>query len=319
MNIYTIVSPHASIAKSKIDEILATHQITHDEMTTYDMQEVPVQEALFDVASAGFLVDKKVVLVKNPYFLTGSLFKGPDHDVEKLASYIGNPSLENTLIIYAPYEKLDERKKVVKTLKKQSIYIKIDPPNEFNTAEYIKNELSAHGISAQQNVINELITRTKGDIDKLMSELNKIKAFFYHADTKELTVANLADLVPVALEDNIFLLTEALTKRNTSQAFQVFSDLMMQKEEPIKLIVMIANQFRLLKQIQTLNAGGLSEKDIASKLAIHPFRVRIARQQAQNFTPAELDDILNRLATADIKVKSGFITGEIALELFILN
>jgi len=317
--IYTIVSPHTSLAKNKINEILKQLNIALEDITTYDMQEVPIQEALFDVSSAGFLTDKKVVLIKNPYFLTATPFKGPEHDVEKLLSYIGNPNAENVLLIYAPYEKLDERKKVVKELKKSSPYIKIDPPNEFNLAEYVKNELAAQGIAAHHSVINEFITRTKSDVDRIMTELQKLKAFFLQQPNPELTVETLAELVSITPEDNVFLLTEALINKNQQQAYRIFKDLMIQKEEPIKLIVMIANQFRLLKQIQTLAANGLYEKDIASRLAVHPYRVKLARQQAQNFTPAELDRYLKRLGSADIQVKSGFIESELALELFILS
>ena len=67
--IHTIVLPHASLVKNKINEILKQLNIAPDAVTAYDMQEVPIQEALFDVSSAGFLTDKKVVLIKNPYFL----------------------------------------------------------------------------------------------------------------------------------------------------------------------------------------------------------------------------------------------------------
>jgi len=317
--IYTVVSPHASLARNKITEILKQLAIAPENMNAYDMQEVKVQEALFDVSSAGFLTDKKVVLIKNPYFLTGTPFKGPEHDIEKLFIYIGNPSPENHLIIYAPYEKLDERKKVVKELKKNSSYIKVDSPNEFNLTEYIKNELATQGVTASPIVINEFIQRTKGDVDRLMIELNKIKAFFSDNLTRELTVATLADLVPVTLEDNVFLLTEALTSKDQRRAYQIFSDLMLQKEEPIKLIVMIANQFRLLKQVQTLATNGLSEKDIASRLAVHPFRIKLARQQAGKFTPTELDNRLKQLASIDIQVKTGLIDAELALELLILG
>ena len=317
--IYTIVSPHASLAKNKMTEILKQHSIAPEDVTTYDMQEVPIQEALFDVSSVGFLTTQKVVIVQNPYFLTGSLFKGPVHDVDKLLAYIGNPNPENILILNAPYEKLDERKKVVKALKKLPSYIKVDSPNEFNLAEYIKNELAAQGVTANQPVITEFITRTKGNVDQIMIELQKLKAFFLQQQNQELTVDTLANLIPTTLEDNIFLLTEALTNKDQRQAYRVFQDLMLQKEEPIKLIVMIANQFRLLKQVQTLLANGLYEKDIASRLAIHPFRVKIACGQTRNFTPAELDERLKQLATADAQVKTGFITGELALELFILS
>jgi len=320
MKIYAIVTSHDSLAKNKIKEVLQICHIPNEDMTQYDMEEVTIQEALFDVSSAGFLVERKAVLVRNPYFLTGALTKGPEHDIDQLTNYLNDPSPENILIFHCPYEKLDERKKIVKLLKKKSDFIKIDAPNEFRLIEYTRRELTSYNIVFQDQVVRLLVNLTKNDIDKLMSELTKIRAYFVESSTRELTLELVSDLVSATLEDNVFLLTEALATKNIQNAYRIFLDLMLQKEEPIKLIVMIANQFRLFKQIQSLQIQGrISEKDIAQELSVHPYRVKIATGQARKFTPSELDSILSQLAEADLQIKTGQIDGEMALELFILG
>jgi len=319
MKIYTIVSPHDSLVKNKIKEILKIYHIAPIDVVSYDMQETTIQDALFDVSSAGFLVERKAVLVKAPYFLTGALTKGPEHDIDKLTSYLNHPSPENILIFHAPYEKLDERKKVVKLLKKKSDYIKINTPNEFNLIDYAKRELIRYHIMADDNISKTLVQLTQNNVDKLMLELIKIRDYFSDSPDRELSLELVHDLVPQTLEDNIFLLTEALAVKNVKRAYRVFSDLMVQKEEPIKLIVMIANQFRLFKQIQILQAQGKYEKDIASELGVHPYRVKIAIGQARRFKLEELDKLLKQLAEADLQIKTGQIDGQMALELFILG
>ena len=319
MKIYTLVSTHSSLVENKITEILKTCHITFDALTSYDMQETTIQDALFDVSSAGFLVERKAVLVKNPYFLTGALTKGPEHDVEGLMAYLNNPSPENILIFNAPYEKLDERKKVVKLLKKKSDFIKISAPNEFNLIDYTKRELFRYNIIASDIISKTLVQLTKNNIDKLTIELMKIRDYFIDNPARELTLELMHDLVPVVLEDNIFLLTEALATKNAKAAHRVFSDLMAQKEEPIKLIVMIANQFRLLKQIKILQGQNMYEKDIASEIGVHPYRVKIAIGQARRFNSDELDTRLSQLAEADLQIKTGQMEGQLALELFILG
>lgn len=319
MKIYAIVTPHDSLAKNKIKSLLKTCHIEKEAITQYDMEEVAIQEALFDVASAGFLVERKAVIIRNPYFLTGALTKGPEHDIDKLTAYLNDPSPENILIFHCPYEKLDERKKVVKLLKKKSDYLKIDAPNEFNLIDYTRRELTKHQITAQDQTIRTLVGLTKNNIDKLISELTKITSFFIDSHDRELTLDLVSDLVSATLEDNIFLLTEALATKNIQNAYRIFTDLMTKKEEPIKLIVMIANQFRLFKQIQTLQSQGVYEKEIATELAVHPYRVKIATGQARRFTPTELDNILKQLAEADLQIKTGQIDGQMALELFILG
>jgi len=325
MKIYAIVTPHDSLAKNKIKEILTTCHIAIEDMTSYDMEDTTIQEALFDVATVGFLVERKAVLIRNPYFLTASLTKGRaleksfEHDIDKLTQYLNDPSPENVLIFHCPYEKLDERKKIVKLLKKKSDFIKIDAPNEFNLINYAYRELTRYNITYQEQTVRMLVSLTKNNVDKLINELIKIRDYFSEGLERELTLELVSDLVAVTLEDNVFLLTEALALKNIQNAHRIFSDLMVGKEEPIKLIVMIANQFRLFKQIQTLQTRGLYEKDIAIELGVHPYRVKVAISQARRFEMVELDNLLQQLAEIDLQIKTGQIDGEMALELFILG
>jgi len=319
MNVFTIISPHNSLAMKKISEILKIHNIDQSAITYYDMQDDMVSEAIFDVSSIGFLDPKKAVVVKNPYFLTASTFKGPDHDLEKLTKHVDKFDSENILIFYCPYEKLDERKKIVKLLKKKSEYIKIGIPNEFDLLKIAQNELRFANVKAHDDVVRTLINMTKNSHDKLINELGKVRDYFFESTEKVLTFEIMTELVSVALEDNIFLLTEALAVKNIKTAHKIFTDLMVQKEEPIKLIVMIANQFRLFKQIQILQRQGLYEKDIATILSVHPYRVKIAAGQARRFQMAEIDGILKSLAEMDLNIKSGFVNSQDALELFILG
>lgn len=318
MKIYTIVSPYDSLAKNKINELLKMCHIKAEDVTSYDMQEATVQDAIFDVSSATFLAEQKAVLIKNPYFLTGSREAGPEHDINALGSYLENPHPENVLLIYAPYEKLDDRKKIVKSLKKKSDFVKLTVPNAFNLIDFAQRELTRYQVSYHETTVKSLVELTKQNMDNLHKELIKIRDYFGDASDRELTPELMRDLIPLAIEDNIFLLTEALANKNVKMAYRVYSDLMKHKEEPIKLIVMIANQFRLFKQIQLLQAAGMYEKDIASELGVHPYRVKMAIGQASRFRGDELDGIITQLAEADLQIKAGEIEGQMALELFIL-
>ena len=319
MKIYTIVSPYDSLAKNKIKELLKMCHIHGEDVTHYDMQEATVQEAIFDVSSAAFLAERKGILIKNPYFLTGARQTGPDHDLDVLGKYLDQPHPENVLMIYAPYGKLDERKKIVKALKKKSDFVKLAVPNEINLIDFAKQELTRHQIAVDETTVRTLVSLTKQNMDTLHKELIKIKDYFGDDPKRELTLCLMRDLVPQSMEDNVFLLTEALANKDVKMAYRVYSDLMKQKEEPIKLLVMIANQFRLFKQIQLLQAQGMYEKDIAGVLGVHPYRVKVGIGQARRFKADELDDLIRQLAEADLQIKTGQIEGQLALELLIMG
>ncbi len=64
---------------------------------------------------------------------------------------------------------------------------------------------------------------------------------------------------------------------------------------------------------------GYKEIDIATKLAVHPYRVKLAWEKSRNYSDQILIDYLNKLADLDIGIKTGQIDKNIGLEMFFLK
>ena len=90
-------------------------------------------------------------------------------------------------------------------------------------------------------------------------------------------------------------------------------------EEPIKIIILLASQFRIMYQTKELLKSGLTRKDIASTLKIHPYRVEIAIKNGRDYDAKTLLKYLNNLAELDINIKTGKTDKNLALEMFILK
>lgn len=90
-------------------------------------------------------------------------------------------------------------------------------------------------------------------------------------------------------------------------------------EEPIKIIVMLANQFRLMYQVKLLTSKGYTEDDITSLLHSKKYPVHLAIQKGYRYSSDILLKHLEELADLDIKIKSGEIDKNLALELFLLR
>jgi len=319
MSVYTIVSEQDVFAKSKIDGILRHHHIARENVTAYDMTEVNIREAIFDVQTLPFLSDRKAVLIRNPEFLTGSMTKKIVHDMDAFMAYLGKPSPDNVLIIYAPYAKLDERKKVTKLLKKSCNFIASPKSNDSSVFSWAKERLASLRIDFDMQALNLLLDITKKDMTLLDIELRKIEHYFLGNDNRKLTRDIVGDLVHQTPEDNVFLLTEALSSKNIKQAHAIYSDLMKNKEEPIKLLIMIGNHFRLLRQVHSLKSRGAGQSEVTSGLGIHPYRAKLLLQQVGQFSLTTLNDYINFIADMDFQIKSGGINGSLALEFIILN
>ena len=88
-------------------------------------------------------------------------------------------------------------------------------------------------------------------------------------------------------------------------------------EEEIKLIVMLANQFRMILQVKLMVKNGYKERDMATIIKEHPYRVKLAMQS--NFKINELENYLIKLEELDYSIKSGKLDKSFGFEMFLLN
>ena len=119
------------------------------------------------------------------------------------------------------------------------------------------------------------------------------------------------------IEDNIFALTNAILEKDSLKALKIYNDLLLMGEEPIKLIVMISNQFRLILQVKLMVKNGYKQIDMANIIKEHPFRVKLAL--SSNYSEKELTNNIKKLYKLDYDIKSGNIDKNFGLELFLLN
>ena len=90
-------------------------------------------------------------------------------------------------------------------------------------------------------------------------------------------------------------------------------------EEPIKIIIMLANKFRLMYQACELSKRGYSPQAVADKLNQKKYPVELAINNGFKYDSKIILDILNNLADLDCNIKMGLVDKETALELFILK
>ncbi|MCL1949457.1 MAG: DNA polymerase III subunit delta [Turicibacter sp.] len=316
--IYTVLGGQGVLSGKKIGEILKEHKISPTDATSYDMLETPVQEALFDVSSLAFLSPKKAVIIKNPDFLTGA-GKSQGHDLDAFVAYLKNPSKDNVLIVHAPYEKLDERKKIVKALRQHSKVHLFETYTDSSLKLWFTKKLNAQNIEYDPRAIDAVIELTGSKIDLMYAELEKIELYFMDSPDRLLTLDVANALMSRRMEDNVFLLTEQLMGKKQAKAHQTYLDLLSQKVDPFQVLILLANQFRLMKQVLRLLASGYPQPEIAKMLGVHPYRVKLIANQSHRFDPIKLESCLATAARMDHEIKTGLLDKNLAVELLILT
>ena len=282
-----------------------------DEMniSKYDLNNDMLSLALEDAKTMSLFGDKKLVIVDNANMFTGSTSK----DSELIEEYLNHINENTTLVLIVHNDKLDTRKKITKLIKKVG---KVQEFNdELDTTSLVRRLFKDYNIDYKP--IQLFIDRVGNNPLIIQSEINKIK--IYKDNDKNITEEDILNLTAKLIEIDIFKLIDYIVRKNKEKALELYYEMLKMNEEPIKIVVILANQFRIMYQSKELLKKGYSEKDIANTLKIHPYRVKLAIQNSRNYTSDILLKNLNALADIDIGIKTGTINKDLALELFILK
>ncbi|MDN6418451.1 MAG: DNA polymerase III subunit delta, partial [Lactiplantibacillus plantarum] len=229
-----------------------TQQIPSEEQTmnvgSYDMETTPVAVALDDAMSAPFFGERRLVFINHPYFLTGENKKTKvDHDLASLQHYFEQPEPSTILVFMAPYEKLDARKKLVKTLKKQATTVEVNQVSEAETQRYVQAALDEKQIRIDADALQELVNRTDGQLGLIMGQLPKL--MIYAAQSQRIDLAAVQALVTKSLTQNVFDLVNDVLRYQTQSAVELYHELVAAQEAPLKINAILLGQFRLLLQV----------------------------------------------------------------------
>ncbi len=310
MKNYLILSNDIITINEKIKEILSKLNLTEENLIKFNMNEVYLETVMEELNTYGLFVTNKVVVMYSCDFLSGDKKKNMLSQNEKLLEeYIKNPNEVNSLIIVC--EKLDERKKITKLLKEKFIVI----DENISIENKIKNNLE--GFNMNTKTINYLINYLNNDNIRIMNELEKLKTYKY--EEKEITIDDINSIVLKEFDDNIFSLINYILKKDVKKSFEVYNELISRGEDITKIVITVADQFRLIYKVKILINDGKNKDTITSMLGIHPYRVKLAMEASYSFTNNDLIRYLKSLGDIDINIKTGVSANNFGFDLFLLN
>lgn len=310
MNTYLIYGNDYGLIKREIDKIISG--IT--DVVKYDLLVSNVSDVIEEASCMSLFGDKKVVIGENALFLTGAN-TSVNHDIDYLTSYVNAENHDNIVILTVVQDKLDERKKIVKLLKKNVTVIHKETIDEKDLPKFVIKEFLNNGYKIDYKTASYFVDYVGKNVDILLSEINKM--IIYKDTDKEIFIEDILNISSKGFNDNVFDLSDAIMKKDFKKIFSCYNDLMILKEEPIKIIALLASQFTLVYQSKLLSKEGFMSKDIASTLKVHPYRVKLALET--NYPDFELKDILKKLHNLDYEIKTGKVDKIVGLENFLLH
>ena len=306
MNTYLIYGDEDYFINKEINKLKSKYK--DYDLIIYDMLEENINAAIRDASMVSLFSSNKLIICENSIFLTTSKCD-IDHDTASLLKYINSES-ECVLVLIVNGE-LDNRKKVVKELNKCNV-IKCNKLKEYNT--FVRNYCKENGYTIDSDAINLFLEKLTDNLYIISNELDKL---FIYKEDKNINKDDVELVTSKIINSNIFDLINAIVKKNIDKSLELYDDLLLINEEEIKLIVTLANQFRLIYQVKTMFKKGFTELDISKKLDVHPYRIKLSNEV--NITLDECLLYLKKLSLLDEEIKTGKIDKKVGFEKFILS
>ena len=312
--LYLLYGTQKKQIEDEIKKIIKTHNINEYSISRLNSRQISIDQIFLEADSMSLFGETRAIIIEDAYYFTGEKIEKElsESNNDKIEKYLNNSNENNIIIFIVNNEKLDERKRITKLINKVGKVIEFN--QEKDTTELIKNKLKDYKIdSASVNLIKERLNNQNELID---SEMDKL---IIYKENQDINIDDIDKVISDYPKIDFFEFIDNIVNKNIKESIKTYEELLKLKEEPIKIIVTLANQFRLMYQAKKMSESGYFEKDIALELGEHPYRVKLAIQKARNFSDFDLIQNLKKLGEIDLMTKKGLINSASALELFILG
>lgn len=310
---YLIYGLENFLIKKNINKIIDELKVTSDEIINLDMNYDSINDLIMEASTINMFSTKKLIICDNSTFLSSSSDK--NDNVDELIKYIENAFKDTYILFILREEKIDSRKKICKILSKEAKVYVCEKIESYKLNNYVMDYIRDNGYSISSKNVDFLLSKTHYELSNVINEVDKL--FIYKDKDKKITEEDIEKVITRNIETNIFELTNAIIKKDRKRIDDIYKDLMLSKEGPIKLIITIANQFRLYLQVKIMRKEGYSEKEIVTTLKEHPYRISLAMNN--NYTIEELKDNLRKLSKLELDIITGKVDEKLGFEMYLLN
>jgi len=183
---------------------------------------------------------------------------------------------------------------------------------------WLSEQFALHGATAEPEAARRLAELVGDDLYELAVEVEKLSTW---ANGDTVTESDVDVLVAARADSPPWALTDAWGARDVGAVLRATEQMLDRSADPPsrtipRLVGSLTNHVRRARNAFTLEQQGLSPQEAAPLLGLrHPFPAQKLYAQVRNYSAAELDDVLVRLAELDHALKGGSrLAGELELE-----
>lgn len=233
-------------------------------------------------------------------------------DEETLIRYLNNPSPSTVMIFTA--DDLDKRKKSTKVLLDVCTVVEFAPLKDAEAKSWAKSRLKELKITADDQVLSEIIRLVGTDVQTLFNEVDKLASAA--ADTGRITTELVDELIGRSRELSNFELGDHLLAGNRKRALETLHRLLEDGAEPVMLVGLIAGNYHRLALGKHLLARG-GREEVFRNISLPPFKRDSYLATLQRSSAAKIARGIQLTAAADLAIKTSQATPRLQLEMLV--
>lgn len=273
----------------------------------YEGKGVDVKQLIDLCETMPFFAERRVILLEDTGF-----FKNKS---EELADYM--KELPDYLCMVFVESEVDKRNRMYKAVKACGTIAEFARQDEKTLMRWAAGILGKAGKKITQRDMELLLTKTGTDMGNLRMELEKLICYTEGRDV--VTAEDIEEICTTQTTNRIFDMVRAVTEKNQKRALDLYYDLLMLKEPPMRILFLLAKQYRQLLQVKQFAEAGLAQQEMASKLGVPSFAVRNIASCARAYTISELEQAIKDFVDAEESVKTGRLEDKLSVELLIIK
>lgn len=258
-----------------------------------------------------FMADRRVIVIRNHPALTGRA----EAD-DRLMEYLPYAPASAVIVFYCT-QKPDGRKKLYTVIKKLNGIVVFAPLRDRELTSFITSAFKDLGKECDERTADFLVFTCGSDTGLLLTEIGKIAA--HAGDAPSVSADSIRAVATPSTECTVFQMVDAVVTGQSTRAFQLMRNQLLEGTDRLYMISMLLRQFRLLQHVKIMQYEKRSAADIRSALGVPPFVVDQYIRQASLWSNGQVKSAVNTCFDAEFGVKSGRIALDGALESVMLK
>ena len=302
-------------ALAALSEVLVEPGMGELNYQALDGEEAGVDQIIEACDTLPFMAERRLVLVRDPYLLTGR--KGTQAEQDRMTAYLADLPPSVCLVLYMRAgHKPDKRKAVYKAAAKHGSVVEFALLKEEERARWVKRELSARTVKMDTRTLHLFLSRVGEGMQTVSSELDKLMQYAGEGGT--ITDEMVERITVPTTEERVFGMLDAVGRRELSKAMVSLDHLLAAGDEPLMIVTMLARQFRLMLLAKALKRRGVHPSRAAGEMGVAPWLANKYASQAARFDADALQKGMETCVELNHGYKNGLKARRESLEALIV-